>query len=466
MKLGDNMSRCFLESFNPADGSLIGTVKTTEIADINLKVDMAKKMFADWGQLSVNDRVNKLAPICEKILSQKDEIALLISQEVGRPIKEAKNEVIYTVKDIKWYLENGLLNLQQEVLFENENVKNIIRREPWGVTVVISPFNVPLEISMWGIISSLVCGNTVIFKPSEYAPLVGQKIYELFCQIGLEAGVIDIVQGDGDVGKYLVESAVDFIWFTGSSKVGTEIYHTAGKKFINCIMELGGSNPTIIFDDVSITDNLVSDICFGRFINCGQICSSIKRLFVHSNIYDLFLEKLVAKVNSLKIGNPLSEDTNIGCLVSKSQLDTLKSQVNDAIQNGAKVECGAKRPEGFSEMYYEPTILTNINTKMRVFREEVFGPVLPIIKFENEDEVINLANDTEYGLAAEIYTESAQRANRMASKIQAGRIAINMPRYADLSCPMGGYKKSGKGRQHGKWIFEELTQIKHIIIKK
>ncbi len=461
------MEKIFFEDKNPFNGEIIKEIESSNEENIKKKVEDARCAFFKWSNLDVYTRVSMLRPISEGIEKHKDELSILISKEVGKPIKEARNEVLSTINEVNWYLDHGIGFLSENVIHEDDNKKDILVREPWGVAAVICPFNVPLEISMWGIMPNLISGNTVVFKPSEYTPLVGQKIYELFLEIGLDNGLINIVNGDGEVGKALVESNVDFVWFTGSSKVGQEVFATCGKRFINSVMELGGSNATIIFDDVNVDDKLISDICFGRFFNCGQVCSAIKRLFVHENIYDEFLDKFVKKVKSLVVGDPMDDTTDIGTLISELQLKVLKDQVQDAIEKGAKVECGGKGPENFKNgVFYLPTVLTNISKDMKVSHEEIFGPVLPITKFKDENKALELINNTEYGLSSEIYTNDIEKAKRLALKIDAGRVAINMPRFASLDCPMGGYKKSGKGREHGKWIFEELTQLKHIMIKK
>lgn len=461
------MKKNIICDINPFNGEIIQEIEISDIETVHKKVEIARSASLKWRKLDVCERVNRLQYVYQSIQRREDELAILISKEVGKPIREARNEVANTLNEVKWYLDHGVEYLSEEILNEDTNKIDILVRDPWGVAAVICPFNVPLEISMWGIMPNLISGNTVVFKPSEYTPLVGQKIYEIFSEICLDDGVINIVNGAGDTGKTLVESDIDFVWFTGSSKVGQEVYATCGKKFINSVMELGGSNATIIFDDVEVNDKLVSEICFGRFFNCGQVCSAIKRLFVHEKIYDKFMALFVKKVASLKVGDPMDDSVDIGTLISESQRKLLIEQVQDAIQKGAKLECGGKCLDSYKNgVFYMPTILSNITEGMRVSFEEIFGPVLPVIKFKEEEKAIQMINNTEYGLSSEIYTSDIERAKKLALKIDAGRVSVNMPRFASLDCPMGGYKKSGKGREHGKWIFEELTQLKHIMIKR
>ncbi len=343
---------------------------------------------------------------------------------------------------------------------------NIIRREPWGVAAVISPWNYPLQMPIWGLIPTLVAGNTVVFKPSEETPLVAQVLAKMISELDLPSGTFNIVYGNGKVGEKLIDQDINLVHFTGSSKVGQKIFAKAGDKFIKAIMELGGSSPAIIFDDVLVDDDLINNIYIGRYENCAQSCSATKRLFVHESIFDKTVQRIVAMLQVLKIGDPLLEDTDMGSLVAKRQLDLLEDQVKDAVKKGAKVECGGKRPAGLNGAYYLPTVLTGVTRDMRVMTEEVFGPVLPVVSFISEEEAIVAANDTEYGLSAEVYTKDKERAYRVASKIQAGRIRINTASWGHSHCPFGGYKKSGMGREHGRWGFEELTQIKHVMEKK
>jgi len=342
----------------------------------------------------------------------------------------------------------------------------LIWHEPWGVAAVISPWNWPLEMPIWGLIPVLAAGNTVVFKPSEESPLVAQKFGQLLTGLDLPLGTFNLIQGDGRVGAELLRQNIDLVWFTGSNRAGQQVYALAGQKFIKAVMELGGSSPAVIFEDAIVDDQLIEILVKGRFANCGQSCTAVKRLIVHESKLAEILARLVQRVKNLKVGDPLLAETEIGSLVAKRQLDLVVDQIAEAVKKGAMVECGGKQPNGLSGAYYLPTILTGVSREMRVWREEVFAPVLPVMTFKTEEEAIALANDTEYGLSAQVYTNDGERALRVARKIEAGRIRINTGKWGDLQCPFGGYKKSGMGREHGRWGFEELTQIKHVMIKK
>tara|TARA_Y100000310_G_C20672325_1_gene810985 strand:- start:1875 stop:2885 length:1011 start_codon:yes stop_codon:yes gene_type:complete len=334
--------------------------------------------------------------------------------------------------------------------------------EPYGVAAVITPWNYPFDMFLWGVIPNLIAGNTVVFKHSEQCPLIGKLLEKIMNKINLPKGVFSEIYGDGKQGSFLVDQKVDLIWFTGSSKVGKRLYETAGKKFIPCLMELGGSNPGIVFADANI-DNTIGRIYTKRYANCGQVCNALKRLIVHESIFDEVVEKLKNKVETTIIGQPKDKNTSLSSLVSKKQLKFLKLQVQDAIKKGAKVITGGKKPRKLKGAYYLPTLLTNITTDMKVWRQEVFGPVLAIVPFKTEEQAIKLANDTRYGLGAYIFTSNEKKALRVASKIDAGIIRANKAQM-DITLPFGGYKDSGKGRELGKYTFESITQVKVVTL--
>ncbi|MDO8452360.1 MAG: aldehyde dehydrogenase family protein, partial [bacterium] len=339
--------------------------------------------------------------------------------------------------------------------------------EPFGVCVCIAPWNYPLSMFNSGVVPALIAGNTVVFKPSEYTTLSQKLALDLLNQTGLPEGVLEIVYGAGDIGEILTDQHVDLIWFTGSAKAGQIIYKKAGEKFIKAICELGGSSAGIVFADADL-ELALNELYFARFSNCGQICSAVKRLFVEEKIFEEVVRKFVQKLQQVKMGNP-TDAVDFGPLVNKKQLEMLKSQVQDAVEKGAKVEIGGKVPEDSSLKggnYFEPTILTNVNSNMKVMTEEVFGPVLPIVPFKTEEEAVEMANNTEYGLSSEVYTKDLEKGERIAKKLQSGAVAINTDGLYKPMCPIGGYKKSGIGREYGKIGMQEFAQVKLIAVKK
>jgi succinate-semialdehyde dehydrogenase/glutarate-semialdehyde dehydrogenase len=455
-----------LSSINPANGKIVGQVKIStknEVANAFLK---AKKVFPIWSQIPMEKRIECIAKFAKEIQKQKNELAKIITLEMGKPYKEALAEITGTLEDLDYYISKSPQILEEEILFKTNGREGKVVFEPWGVCGVITPWNYPIAIPVGKIITNLLVGNTVLFKPSEYTSLCGKKIIEIFKKVDLPEGVVNIVFGPGSVGKMVVDSPVNFICFTGSIKVGQEIYQKCGKKFIRCVLELGGSSPALVFADADF-ENAIENIYSARFSNCGQVCCAVKRLFVEEKIFKKFLKRMVEKISQKKIGDPFA-DVDFGPLVSKKQLDLLVSQVKDAIRKGAKIEIGGRRPEGREYQkgnFFLPTILTNVNFKMRILKEEVFGPVLPIISFKNIREAIKMANDTDYGLSAEIYTSDLKKAKEVSKDLEAGVVAINTDSFFSPEAPFGGYKKSGIGREGGKYGLRELVQIKYICKK-
>ncbi|MFC1626577.1 aldehyde dehydrogenase family protein [Patescibacteria group bacterium] len=455
-----------LISTNPAQNyEIFGEVEISTEKEIQDKVTRANKVKTGWKDFGIKKRIELMKPICEEFKQRSDEIAKLISIEMGKTINECLDEANSYVEEFEWFMENAESALLDEITHEDNDSIHKIIYEPIGTTAVITPWNFPFGMAIWGIIPNLIVGNTVVFKISEECPLMGKLIEKVINNHNLPKGVFSEVYGAGDVGEKLSKSDIDFIWFTGSTKVGQSLYKTAAEKFIKVILEMGGSNPCIVFEDVDIP-SAVETIYDGRFYNCGQVCDAIKRLIVHESIFDKVILELKKFVEVKKIGKPLDKNTDIGSLVAKRQLTLLQEQMKDALDKGAKIIIGGKEPENLKGAFYEPTILMSITKDMRVWNEEVFGPILPVIKFNTEEEAIELANDTIYGLGSRVISKNIERAKRMASKIDAGTVELNQgSRW--LPCnPFGGYKKSGMGREHGIVGFRELCQLKVISMNK
>lgn len=455
-----------LVSTNPADNySVVGEVTISDSIEIFKKVRDAQQVKPIWKELGIKNRVALLKSICDEFASRQEELSKLITKEVGKPIRFSQNEAKGYVEEFRWFMDHVESAIEDEVTFEDKNSIHKIVYEPFGVAAVITPWNFPFEMAMWGIIPNLLVGNPVVFKISEECPLVGKFIEDVILSHKLPKGVFAEVYGAGDVGKLLSESDINFIWFTGSTKTGKSLYKTAADKFIKVLLEMGGSNPCIVFEDVDIV-KAAQIIYDGRFYNCGQVCDATKRLIIHESIADKLIAELKKVVEKKNIGNPENTTTDIASLVAKRQLDLLKEQVDDALAKGAKILFQAKLSDQLKGAYYPPTLLENITKEMRVSKEELFGPVLPVVTFKTEEEAIALANDTQYGLGSRVMSENKKRAQRVASKIDAGTVEVNEgDRW--LSCnPFGGYKNSGMGREHGLVGFRELCQLKVISSSK
>lgn len=455
-------------SINPANGKIVGEIKKSTAEETIKIVNRAKIAFDSWKEVPLKKRISYIEKYRILILKNKNKLAKLVTEEMGKPISQSLSDVDWSQECLKYWILKAPKLLSPQLISSDKNGRSYLYREPWGVCAVITPWNYPLSNTLLGTIPAIISGNTAVFKHSEYTSLCGKKMIELLWETGIPKDIVNIIYGDGVEGKLLVDQNIDFVWFTGSSKVGLEIYKKCGEKFIRCLLELGGSSPAIVFQDVDIK-KVVTELYSARFGNCGQICSAVKRLFVEEKIYEKVINEFVAILKTKKVGNPQDPDTDIGPLVSEKQLRLLEEQVKDAILKGAKIAIGGQRinKENFNKGYYfEPTILTNINSSMRVMSEEVFGPVLPIIPFKNIETALRMANDTIYGLSAEIFTNNPKISQSLINKLSAGTVAINTDNFFLPSCPFGGYKRSGIGREGGEADFYEFTQVKHVRIAK
>ena len=453
-----------LQSINPYDQSVVGELEVSTRQDVKKAVRRAKEAFGPWKRLSVDKRVKYIKEFRNLVAKNRKKIAELTTLEMGKPIQQSTDDVDGEFSFLDYYIKNGPKFLSSETVYEKGKEHFRVTYEPYGVCACIAPWNFPLSMVNSGVIPALIAGNTVVLKPSEKTSLSQKMIIDLLNQSGIPGGVANLVIGDGKVGKMLIDESIDLAWFTGSTKAGREIYEKCGKKFIKALLEMGGSSPGIIFADADL-DLTMDNLYWARFLNCGQVCTAVKRLFVEEPIYEEVVKLFVKKLKTIKVGNPLDKDTDIGPLVSQKQLEALKKQVADAVSKGAKAEIGGKKPADKRLQkgnYFEPTILTKVKPNMKVLTEEVFGPVLPIVPFKTEKEAIKLANETEYGLSAEIYTTDLKKGERIAKQIEAGTAAINTDDFFKPECPFGGYKESGMGREYGEIGMKEFSQVKLI----
>ncbi len=452
-----------LISINPATGTSNGFVLESSSSDIAKKVATANGAKESWRRMGAAKRIDYIRRAYEICKRRAEDIAVTITKEVGTPITECRGEVAWDWTYMDWFLQNIEKAIGPELLQEDNSFKYLATYEPVGTAAVITPWNLPFDLFLWGVIPNLLVGNTVIHKASEECALSGKLFAEIMEEAKFPDGVFSAVHGNGKQGAYLVEQNIDLIWFTGSTTVGKKLFATAGKKFIRSVLEMGGSNPAILFDDCDI-EATIPVIKFKRFAYCGQTCDAVKRLFVHKKIVSQVVEALRLEVGKIVLGDPMDPKTEIGPLVSTVQRDLLAAQVADAVQKGAKIVAGGKKPDRIGA-YYLPTILTDITPEMRVWKEEVFGPVLIVMPFETEEQAIMLANDTRYGLSAQVYTKNPDSALRVASALKAGSIDMNGASHFKPFIPFGGYKASGMGREHGIHGFRELCQMKVLSIK-
>lgn len=452
----------YLISTNPAKSyEEIGRIPVSTLDQIKSAVAAARKALPSWKALSTEKRASYIKKIASLLSSQLDEIAALQTKEMGKPISESIGECKGIIYWLNWQADNAPRILAQRVLDKMDTHQTELHFEPYGVAAVIAPWNYPSYQMFLGVTQALLAGNTVVFKHSEECSLTAELIASIIADSEIPSGVFNIIYGEGEVGKQLLDQEINLIHFTGSSLVGEQVYKKAAEKFIPVVLEMGGSSPAIVYKDVDIT-KVAKSVYDERFSNCGQICCALKRLIVHESIYDELTSKLKEVISSQVIGDPLAKDTTLGPLVAKRQLMLLEKQVKDAIDKGAVIETGGERPDNLDGAFYKPTLLTNVSKDMSVITDEVFGPVLPMMKFSTEKEAIELANDTPYGLSAFIYTNDNDLAERTAKELEAGQVSINGALYFSDHSPFGGYKKSGIGRGDGELGFHNVAQAKVI----
>jgi succinate-semialdehyde dehydrogenase/glutarate-semialdehyde dehydrogenase len=450
-----------LISTNPANNNIVGEVNISLDTEIIEKVKKAHAAKKAWKLLGAQQRADMLRPLHSLIEKHQAQIAHLITQEMGKPITQAQSEVTWSLEYFQDFVNNGPQYLTNDVTVKEANALHQIVYEPLGVVACITPWNFPFSNFVVSVIPLLIAGNTVVFKHSEECPLVGKFAEDLMQQLNLPEGVFSEIYGDGKVGEILVAQHIDAISFTGSSRTGKMLYEIAAQKQIKAILEMGGSDPAVVFEDADIAQ-LIPNLIARRFDNCGQVCCAVKRLIVHEAIYDKVVARLVDSLRHMIVGDPENPQTQLGPLAAIRQLQLLEAQIGNSIDQGAVIAIGGKRVPETRAAFYQPTILTHIKRNMSVWTEEIFGPVLPVIAFQTESEAIELANETIYGLSGVVYSNDIARARRVASQIDAGCIDINFASHWRPCNPFGGFKASGIGCIYGKPGFQELCRIKVI----
>jgi acyl-CoA reductase-like NAD-dependent aldehyde dehydrogenase len=452
--------RAELESFSPLDGARLGAVPTIAPEDVQAVVDDVAGVQPFWAQLPLSDRARYMRRAGQAIIDQLDELAELLTREQGKPRNESYvMELLPTIDSLRWLAEAGPGILEDERVSLPVFIKQKRARftyEPLGVVGVIAPWNYPWSIPFGEVAVALMAGNGVVLKPASLTPLIGQRIQEVFARAGLPEGLVRTVHGGGPVGRALVESTAAKIFFTGSVDVGRGVGEECARRMKGCVLELGGKDPMIVCADANLP-NAISGCLWGGFANAGQTCSGIERVYVVSEVAKRFTEGVVESARGLRVGDPLDWETEIGPMISPEQLRLVKELVDDAVANGATMHCG-----GPDEPYFRPAVLTGVTHDMRIMREEIFGPVVPIVTVEDEDEAIALANDSVFGLGASVWTMNRAKGERIAGRIQAGMVWINdhMFSHGACSCSWGGVKDSGLGRSHSKFGVYECVNIK------
>ena len=462
----DSVSGKTFDTVNPATEEVLTCVAEGDKADIDLAVTAAREAFENgpWKKMDARDRGRILLEIANLIEKNKEELALLDTLDNGKPINETTNADIPLAVDCFLYYAGWADKIHGETVPVRGDFFNYTLREPVGVVGQIIPWNFPLLMAAWKIAPALACGNTVVLKPAEQTPLTALRLGEICQEAGLPDGVLNIVPGYGPTaGAALAEHMdVDKIAFTGESTTGRIIMQAASKNLKRVSLELGGKSPNIVFADSDI-DSAVAGAMTGIFFNQGEVCCAGSRLFLENSIHDEFVDKLSNKAASMRVGNPEDAGTQMGAQVSKEQFDKILGYIDTGKQEGAKLVTGGERC-GEKGYFIRPTIFDEVDNNMKIARDEIFGPVVSAITFDDVDEVVRQGNLSIYGLAAAVWTKDIKKAHRLARDLKAGTIWINTYNAFDAASPFGGFKQSGFGRELGVHALELYTQVKSVWI--
>jgi len=480
-------------STNPATGEEIGRLAVTSPEEVADAVTRGREAFQSWRRTSFAERKQLVMAAREVILSEMDEIALLISRESGKPVAEALSMEIAPVLDLMQHFARNAEKLLKPRkigigLYALMGRSSRIVYQPLGVVGIIPAWNYPFSIPLGEAVMALMAGNTVVIKPSELTPFIGLKIAEIVEQaakpVRAPDNLVQVVTGAGETGAALVDAAPDKIMFTGSVATGKRIAAAAAKNLTSTVLELGGKDPMIVFEDANL-ELAAGAAVWGAFCNAGQSCSSVERLYVHESVVAELTQKIVEKTKQIKVGNGDDQTVSMGAMSSERQIAIVKDHIAQFVADGAKIEIGGRSADTPVRMsvastrteadksvgtplFYEPTVISGATNDMRAMREETFGPTLPIATFKTEDEAIRLANDSEFGLTASVWTRNYSRGRRVAEQIEAGSVCVNEVLYTHGigQTPWGGFKNSGRGRTHGVEGLMELVQPQHIHVNR
>ncbi len=455
-------------SLNPSTGEVFLEIHEVSENLVEEAFSSASAFYRKWKDTSFDERESLLASVKDVLISKGEEIAKIIAMEQGKPVSEAFTvEVLPSIDALDFYINRGRVYLDElkvrywQVLFRDK--KGYYRFDPLGVIGVISPWNYPFIIPFLDILASVFTGNTVILKPSSTTAAIGLTIANLFYEAGAPPGLVSVLTGRSSVGEAVIRHPeTRVIMFTGSVETGKRVMSLASEGLKEVVLELGGKDPAIVMEDVDI-ERAIRGIVWGAFMNAGQTCASIERVYVHERIFDVFMDGIVEFTQKLEVGDPLDPDTEIGPMTTESQRILVEAHIEDAKEKGARVVYGGNRV-GDRGFFLQPAILSGVNHEMVIMRDETFGPVLPVMKFSSIDEAIRLANDSSYGLTASIWTRDRSLARRVAERLETGTVTINdhVFSFGEPEGAWGGVKFSGIGRTHGRFGLLELTNIKFV----
>ncbi|MBM4165874.1 MAG: aldehyde dehydrogenase family protein [Ignavibacteria bacterium] len=466
----ESTSKETFDSLNPFNQEIVARVSRANVVDTKEAITAARNAFdtSDWKRISGNERAAMLKAVADKIKERKNELEILEIEDSGSTLRKAKEDIFLSGKNMNVFSQYAVMDFNESLdrVSKAGFSKNYLYREPIGVVAAIIPWNFPLKMAIWKLGPALAAGNTVVLKPSEVTPCTAMELAKIFDEVGFPKGVVNIIPGFGeDVGEELAKNPlVDKVTFTGSTAIGKRVMSLASVNLKKCTLECGGKSANIVLDDADL-EMAIDGAMYAIFYHQGQCCEAGSRLLLSEKIHDEFLSKLVEKTKKLKLGNPKDNTTEIGPLVSKKQQERVLSYIAQGKQSGAKIEIGGNIPSN-SELqqgfFVEPTIFSSVNNKSTIAQEEIFGPVLSVIKFKTEQEAVQLANGSIYGLGAGVWSKDAEKAMSVAKQLRAGTVWINEWHLLSEHAPFGGYKQSGIGREFGMDGMKEYFETKHL----
>src|SRR5258708_258088 len=453
---------------NPATLEVIGSVPICTDREITLAVTSARAAEQRWMATNIRGRMQVIQRFQRLLEQQKTNVATVITRETGKPEAEAlSTEVLVVLEATRFLLDSAPAFLRPERVPHASPAMKLKRgwllREPWGVVGIISPWNYPFSVPAVETLTALIAGNAVVLKPSEFTPFSSLELQRLLREAGLDPDLLQVITGDGDAGAALLQTDIHKLVFTGSVATGKRVAQAAAGRLLPVVLELGGKDPMIVLEDADV-DVASSAAVWGAFMNAGQTCLSVERCYVHQSIYEKFLAACVEKTNKLRLGRGTDANVDVGPMIHERQLRTVQEHVQDALSRGARLLAGGKNLPELGPNFFAPTILADVTHSMTIMREETFGPVLPVRSFKTEDEAVALANDSEFGLAASIFTRDKNRGQALALRIDAGTVMVNdvLACFGISEAPHGGVKASGIGRTHGRIGLEEMVWPKYV----
>jgi acyl-CoA reductase-like NAD-dependent aldehyde dehydrogenase len=454
-----------LRTYAPATGALLAELPVTSDDEVRRVVARARKAQRAWAVLPVPERSARVMRLRDALAQRADELVETLARECGKPRHEALVHEVTSLLDlVAWSCKNApeALAPQHLALHLMKHRTSEVHFVPRGVVGVVSPWNFPLVIPMGSVATALLAGNACVVKPSEVTPLVAIKAKEIYDSTGLPEDLFGLVLGFGATGQSLIDSGIDYCVFTGAVETGHKVAAACGARLVPCTMELGGKAPLIACEDCDL-ERTARAVVFGGFANSGQVCIAVERVYAHDRVYDALVERVRVLVGELRQGDPSRDYVDIGAITFPRQIEVAQAHIEDARRKGARVVCGGHRVDGRGQ-FFEPTVLADCNHTMTAMKEEIFGPVVPMMRVSSDDEAISLSNDSHLGLNAYVFSKSHDRARRIGERIEAGNVVVNdvLSNYATVEAPFGGIKQSGFGRVHGTEGLRDMCHRKHV----